>query len=355
MGRRSSRGATENPPGRFERIVYEPDPGAAVDPETGEELPGPQTEVLRDPSRSALAHNDSPDLSFDASLNPYRGCMHACIYCFARPTHEYLGFSAGIDFETKILVKPDLPGLLRRELSARSWQPRVVAVGAVTDPYQPIERTLRITRRCLEVFAEFRNPVGVVTKSALVTRDVDVLSELARDRCAQVFVSITSLDPAIQRAMEPRAAAPSRRLATVEALARAGIPVGVMVAPVVPGLTDHEAPAIVAAAAAAGAGAVGHLMLRLPHGVKELFEAWLERHFPERKDKVLNRVREMRGGTLNDPRFFHRHRGSGVFAEQTHQMFELARRKAGVPSKLPELSTRAFRRPGGSQPSLFEI
>jgi DNA repair photolyase len=321
------------------------------DPEDREPT-APRTELFRDPTRRAFAHNESPDVPFDTSLNPYRGCEHGCVYCFARPSHEYLGLSAGLDFETKLLVKDDLPELVRQELSARRWRPQTVGIGTVTDAYQPVERHLRLTRRCLEVFAEFRNPVSIVTKSALVTRDADLLADLARDRAASVALSITSLDPKLQRALEPRAAAPSRRLAAVRELTAAGIPVSVMVAPVIPGLNDHEALAIVAAAADAGALEVRHLMLRLPHGVKELFTAWLEHHFPERKEKVLRRVREMRGGQLNDPRYRHRHTGHGFFAEQTHALFELACRRAGLPG-MPPLSAAAFRRPGGEQLALL--
>ena len=353
-GRAPHRGAAENPAGRFERIVFDAAPEFAdplPDPEDRRPV-APPTELFRDPSRRAFAHNESPDIPFDTSLNPYRGCEHGCVYCFARPSHEFLGLSAGLDFETKLLVKDDLPRLVREALSARRWRPQVVAIGAVTDAYQPIERRLRLTRRCLEVFAEFRNPISIVTKSALVTRDADLLADLARDRAASVAVSITSLDPKLQQVLEPRAAAPSRRLAAVRKLRAAGIPVSVMVAPVIPGLNDHEAPAIVAAAADAGALAVQHLMLRLPHGVKELFASWLERHFPERKEKVLRRVREMRGGRLNDPRFGHRHTGEGFFAGQTHALFELACRRAGLPG-LPPLSTAAFRRPGGEQLELL--
>jgi DNA repair photolyase len=265
--------------------------------------------------------------------------------CFARPTHEYLGFSAGLDFETKILVKREAPALLRAEIASARWRPQVVALSGVTDCYQPAERRLRITRGCLEVLAEFRNPVAVVTKSELVTRDIDLLAELARDGAAAVYLSITTLDASLQRILEPRAAAPQRRLRAVEALARAGVPVGVMIAPVLPGLTEHEIPRLVEAAAAAGAGSVGHLVLRLPHGLKQLFEDWLSRHFPERREKVLNRIRDLRGGALNDPRFHARQRGSGFFAREIEALVELSRRRAGLAARLPELSTLAFRRP----------
>lgn len=347
------RGAAENPAGRFEPLHYDTSgEHAQPDPEAPEAPPLP-TRFYRDPSRRALAWNQSPDLPFDASLNPYRGCEHGCIYCFARPTHEYLGLSPGLDFESKIFVKDELPQLLRRELAARRWQPQPIAIGGVTDPYQPVERVARITRGCLEVLLEFGNPVGLVTKSALVTRDADLLGEFASFGAAQVCVSVTTLDRQLHRALEPRSAAPSRRLAAIEGLAKAGVPVGVLIAPVVPGLNDHEIPAIVEAVARAGARSVRHIMLKLPHGVKDLFATWLERHYPERKQKVLNRVRAMRGGRLNDPRFHARQRGEGIFAEQTHALVELACRRAGVDASLPPLSTARFRRPGGEQLALL--
>ena len=355
LGAFKGRGAAENPGNRFERLRYEVDPDFAEAEAAGGEAPGAlPTLYFRDPSRRALSSNQSPDLPFDTGLNPYRGCEHGCVYCYARPTHEYLGFSAGLDFETRILVKEDLPDLLRRELAAPRWRPQVVAIGTVTDAYQPIERRLELTRRCLEVFAEFRNPVSVVTKSELVVRDADLLGELARVGAASVSVSITSLDRSLHRAMEPRAAAPARRLAAIEALAKAGIPVGVLVAPVIPGLNDHEIPAIIAAAAGAGAVGAGHVMLRLPYGLGPLFEAWLDRHLPERKAKVLGLVRAMRGGRLNDPRFHARQRGEGPHAAQIHALFELARRRAGLLERGPELSTAAFRRPAGPQLALFD-
>jgi DNA repair photolyase len=274
--------------------------------------------------------------------------------CYARPTHEYLGFSAGLDFETKILVKEDAPELLRRELASPRWQPRPVAVCGVTDAYQPVERRLRLTRRCLEVFAEFRNPVTVVTKSRLVTRDADLLAELARFDAAAVYVSITTLDAELARNMEPRATAPAGRLAAVEELARAGVPVGVFVAPVIPGLTDHELPAILRAAAAAGARHAGFVLLRLPHSVADLFDDWLRRHYPDRREKVLGRLRDMRGGALNDARFGWRMRGWGPLAEQVRALFALGCRRAGLSRDFPALSAAAFRRPGGTQGLLFE-
>jgi DNA repair photolyase len=273
--------------------------------------------------------------------------------CYARPTHEYFGLSAGLDFETRIFVKQDAPGLLRAELASRAWQPQLVALSGVTDPYQPVERKLRLTRACLEVLAEFRNPTGIVTKSGLVARDADVLQELARHQAVSATLSITTLDPELARVLEPRAAQPRARLAALEALARAGVPVGVNVAPVIPGLNDHEIPAIVAAAAAAGAGWAAYILLRLPHGVKELFERWLEDHRPERKRRVLAQIRETRGGKLSDPRFGSRMRGEGLYAEQIRELVELARRRAGLRQRGPELSSAAFRRPGGDQLTLF--
>jgi DNA repair photolyase len=266
--------------------------------------------------------------------------------CYARPFHEYLGFSAGLDFETKILVKPEAPELLRRELMAPSWEPQLVMLSGVTDCYQPAERRLGITRRCLEVLAELRNPAAVITKNRLVTRDIDLLGELARYQAAAVTLSITTLDPDLARRMEPRASSPRDRLAAVAELAAAGIPVGVNVAPVIPALTDHELPAILAAAKEAGAGWAKYLIVRLPFAVKDLFQEWLAEHFPERKEKVLARLRDLRDGKLNDPRFGKRHTGEGPFAEQLRALYETTCRRLDLPTRGPELSAAAFRRPG---------
>jgi DNA repair photolyase len=286
-----------------------------------------------------------PDVGFEYSINPYRGCEHGCIYCYARPTHEYLGFSAGLDFETRILVKLDAPRLLRKELSSPKWRPQTISISGVTDCYQPVERTLKVTRGCLEVLAEFRNPTGIVTKSHLVTRDIDVLRELARHDAALVFLSVTTLDAELSAKMEPRAAAPERRLDTIRELSRAGIPCGVMVAPLIPGLTDHEMPAILRAAAGAGAVTCGYVPLRMPGAVAPLFEDWLERHYPDRKHKVLNRIRSLRGGKLNDANFHSRMRGHGAFSEQFQAMFEISKRRAGLDRDCPPLSSDAFRIP----------
>jgi DNA repair photolyase len=347
-------GPRANPPNRFERVHVADMPELGFAPGPDDPPEDPRTELLVDPSRSVVASNDSPDLGFRASVNPYRGCQHACTYCYARPTHEYLGYSAGLDFQTKILVKPRAGELLRKQLMSPAWKPQVVALSGVTDPYQPAERRLRITRGCLEVLAEFRNPVVIVTKGFLVTRDLDLLAELARVNAASVMLSITTLDPELQRKMEPLASPPTKRLAAIDALARAGVPVGVMTAPVIPGLTDHELPAILQAAANAGASSAGLVVLRLPHGVKELFSDWLAQHYPERREKVLNRLRALHGGALYDARFAHRQRGSGEFAEQIQALFELGLRRARLARRSAELSTAAFRRPGvADQLSLF--
>jgi DNA repair photolyase len=342
------RGASTNLANRFERLHYEPDPDAPP-----EERPAPATQFYRDTTRSVITVNDSPDVGFQASINPYRGCEHGCIYCYARPFHEYLGLSAGLDFETKIMVKEDAPVLLRKELSSPRWEPQVLGVSGVTDPYQPVERRLHLTRRCLEVLAQFRNPVCVITKNHLVTRDRDFLAELARHQAADVFVSITTLDASLARDMEPRASAPAGRLAAIRELTAAGVPVGVLVAPVIPGLTDHEIPAILAAARREGARFAGHVVLRLPHGVEALFQRWLQERFPEKKDKVLSRIRAVRGGRLNDARFIARMRGEGEIADAIHAMFDLASRKLGLDGR-PELCPAAFRRPEDTPLQLFE-
>ncbi len=343
------RGAASNPKNRFERIEVEPEPEGSDAEESR-----PETVYLRDASRSLITRNDSPDIGFDASINPYRGCSHGCVYCFSRPNHEYLGFSAGLEFESRILVKENAPELLYGELSSPHWIPQVIAMSVATDCYQPIEKKLRLTRRCLEVLVEFRNPVAVVTKNHLVTRDIDLLSELVYYEAAVVMVSLTTLDDELRRVMEPRTSRPARRIAAIEALSRAGIPVGVMVAPVIPGLTDHEMPALLSAAAEAGASFAAYTPVRLPYAVAPLFEDWLERRFPERKEKVLNRIRAMRGGKLNDPRFGARMRGEGIFAEQIAQLFSISCRRAGIGTRRSaKLSTAAFRR-AGPQPTLFD-
>jgi DNA repair photolyase len=349
-GQLRGRGATANPPNRFDRLVYVPEPEALED-----ESPAPRTQFLRDVSQSIIAYNDSPDVGFDASINPYRGCEHGCIYCYARPTHEYLGFSAGLDFETKILVKEDAPALLRKELSSPHWKPQVIGVSGVTDAYQPVESRLKLTRQCLEVLVDFRNPVVIITKNHLVTRDLDLLKELAEFNAAKVLLSVTTLDPNLARVMEPRTSTPERRLAAIQAVAEAGVPVGVLAAPVVPGLTDHETESIIKAAAAAGATSAGYVVLRLPYAVKDLFQQWLSEHFPDRKKKILSHITDLRSGKLNDSDFKTRMKGQGVYADQIKSMFTLACRRAGIAAIREPLSTDSFRRPPGEQPSLFEI
>lgn len=349
------RGAQSNPDGRFSRLRYEAD-GDAVDAaleEAGGELPGPLTQFIPDATQTILAHNDSPDIGFDTSLNPYRGCEHGCVYCYARPTHEFLGYGAGHDFESKIVVKERAPELLRRELGNPRWQPRVIAYSGVTDCYQPAERRLELTRRCLQVCAEYRNPVAVITKNHLVTRDADVLADLARHQAAGVYLSVTTLDVELAKRLEPRASPPSRRLAAVRALAAAGVPVGVLVAPIIPGLTDHEGPAILAAAAEAGASYVGWTVLRLPYGVSSLFEEWLGTHYPLKKEKVLALIRGMRGGKLNDKEFGSRMRGEGRYVEGVWMLLRMSARRLGLSTRGPALSTASFRRAGGTQLDLF--
>lgn len=343
------RGKAANPKNRFATLSYAPDPDG-----TKSETPSPQTQFFHDTTRSIITHNSSPDIGFDYSINPYRGCEHGCIYCYARPTHEYLGFSAGLDFETKILAKMDAPTLLRKELASPKWVPQVIAMSGVTDCYQPIERHLKLTRGCLEVLAEFRNPVCIVTKNRLVTRDIDILGQLARYNAVSAMISITTLDDTLRRKLEPRASHPEHRLKAIQTLSQAGIPVGAIVAPIIAGLNDAEIPAIIKAAVQAGAQRAGYTQLRLPYGVAPLFEQWLDEHVPTKKDKILNRVRAMRGGQLNVSEFGKRMRGEGIFAEQIASLFKLACRKAGLANTSPALSTDAFRRPAGPQLTLFD-
>jgi DNA repair photolyase len=349
------RGAADNPPNRFEKMHVEDDfEHFEGNTEFLEELGKTKTEYLLDTSRSIISTNDSPDVGFTHSLNAYRGCSHGCIYCYARPGHEFLGMSAGLDFETRIMVKPDAPQLLREALSSPKWVPTPVHMSGVTDCYQPIERKLELTRGCLKVFTEFRNPTGIITKNHLVTRDIDLLKELAAINAAMVLVSITTLDSNLTRVMEPRTSVPARRLAAVEALSNAGIPVGVLMAPIIPGLTDHEIPAVIKAAADAGAIDVAYTMLRLPFVLAPMFENWLMRHFPDRKEKVLNRIRSLRDGKLNDPNFGSRMRGQGIWADQVKTMFATAKRIAGLDEqKMPKLSTESFRNAGQKQMILW--
>lgn len=337
------RGAAHNPANRFEPLHVE------FDPEEEAEPGKPPMRFLRDGTESIITRNNSPDVGFTASLNPYRGCEHGCIYCYARPTHEFLGFSAGLDFESRIMVKENAAALLRRELSARKWQPQVLAMSGVTDPYQPVERKLRITRGCLEILAAFKNPVSIITKNHLVTRDADLLGAMAGERLASVNISVTSLNPDLTAILEPRTARPELRLRAIRTLADAGVPVNVMVAPIIPGLTDEEVPAILDAAAEAGARTAAFTIVRLPLAVAPLFEDWLARHFPSRKKKILDRIRSLRGGKLNDSNFGSRMRGEGIFAQQIRQLFKVSARRAGLDQPGPELRTDLFRVPGRPQ------
>ena len=300
-----------------------------------------------------VSRNQSPDIPFDRSLNPYRGCEHGCSYCYARPSHEYLGYSAGLDFETRIVAKFEAPELLRQELSKKSWEPRHLVMSGVTDPYQPVERKLEITRGCLKVLADFGQPVSIITKNYLVTRDLDHLRRLAVVGAVAVQISVTSLEAELAGVLEPRASAPHRRLKAISELGQAGVPVGVMIGPVIPGLNDHELPAILKAAAEAGAQWARYIPLRLPLAVAPLFVSWLERHRPHTKDKVLRLVRELRGGKLNDSRFHLRFQGQGEVARLLRQLFQAGLRKCGLTEEAPELSSRAFRIPGPQQMELF--
>lgn len=338
-----SRGAADNPPNRFERLMVEWD-----------EPPdrNPRTQFLRESARSIISRNDSPDISFSASLNPYRGCEHGCPYCYARPYHEYLGFSSGLDFETRIIVKENAAELLRGELGSPHWTPEVLAMSSVTDCYQPVEKRLGITRQCLQVLADFRNPVGIITKNHLVTRDIDILAGMAAEDLCSAHITMTSLDPELSRRMEPRASLPAHRLDAIARLAQAGIPTGVLIAPVIPGLNDHEIPGILKAAREAGAVRASYSIIRLPHAVKEIFAAWLDEHVPGSAEKILERIRDLRGGALHSPRFGERMRGSGFWSDQIQALFSRCRAREEYAEGHSDYNVSAFRRPPAPQLSL---
>ncbi|MEM6635107.1 MAG: PA0069 family radical SAM protein [Pseudomonadota bacterium] len=350
--RSRGRGTETNRVGRFETFskVAESD-GWDLE----EDLPPLRTEVQIERPRKIITRNQSPDISFDRSINPYRGCEHGCVYCFARPSHGYLGLSAGLDFESRLFAKPDAPERLAEELSRPKYRVAPIAIGTNTDAYQPIEKDMGIMRAVLEVLRDFRHPVTIATKGALIARDIDILAELAMDRLVQVGVSVTTLDPGLARRLEPRVPVPSRRLDTIGALAEAGIPVRVMASPMIPGLNDHELEAILAAAQSAGATAASWILLRLPFEVSELFVEWLDTHAPDRKSKVLARVREAHGGKIYDARWGHRMRGEGNYAAMISHRFKLALRRLGLAEELPELRTDLFRVPArpGDQLRLF--
>lgn len=347
------RGSLGNAAGRFEKQSShaEDDGWGSLDAE----LPPPATETIVDSSRSLITYNQSPDIPFDRSINPYRGCEHGCIYCFARPSHAYLGYSAGLDFETKILIKPDAARLLREELGRRNYRCAPLALGTNTDPYQPLERRQRIMRQILEVLAETRHPVSIVTKSALVERDLDILAPMAEQGLASVYLSITTLDRALARNLEPRAAAPQRRLEALARLRQAGVPAGVMVAPLIPVLTDPELEDIVSAAHTAGALSAEYILLRLPLEVADLFEEWLQRHYPLKAEHVMNRMRDSHGGKAYNAAFHQRQRGSGTYTDLLGQRFRLICRKLGLNNGLPPLRTDLFRKPEAGGQMSFDF
>jgi DNA repair photolyase len=345
------RGTALRPQNRFETTSLE-----AFDDgwDTGEMpvLPVVQTEFIDDRSKSILSKNDSPDLGFSYSVNVYRGCEHGCAYCYARPTHEYLGFNAGIDFESKIMVKHDAPKLLREAFDKRSWEPQIIVMSGNTDCYQPAERDFGITRKMLEVFLEYRNPVGIITKNALIMRDKDILSEMAKLNIVSVFFSITSLDRDLARKLEPRTSTPERRLAAMRALTDAGVPTGVMIGPVIPGLNDEEVPAILGAARDAGANSAGFNMLRLPQAVRPIFEEWLHTNVPLEAKKVIARILMTRDGKMNDAEFGSRMRGTGGYAKFVKEMFDKTCKRLGLNEDRYRVTTKHFRRPG--EQTLFD-
>ena len=350
--RRKGRAALSNAENRFERLVHE----AVSDGwDRDEDLPPLRTEVTEEVPRRVITRNSSPDLSFDRSINPYRGCEHGCIYCFARPSHAWLGLSPGLDFETRLVARPAAPEALRRELRAPSYRPEVIAIGTNTDPYQPVEKDRGIMRQVLGVLAECGHPVAIVTKGTLIERDIDLLAPMAARGLVRVGLSVTTLDAGVSRAMEPRVPAPARRLRTIARLSEAGIPVRVMVSPVVPALTDHELEAILAAAREAGAVAASSIVLRLPREVAGLFREWVEEAFPDRAARIMGRVRELHGGKEYDPAFGTRMTGQGEWAKVMRQRFDLACRRLGLAQRLPPLRTDLFRPPPapGDQLDLF--
>ncbi|SEK98621.1 DNA repair photolyase [Roseovarius nanhaiticus] len=348
---RPARGAVSNDAGRFERHArrYEAD-GWEV-----QEAAPLRTQTTLEVPRRVISYNRSPDLPFDRSINPYRGCEHGCIYCFARPTHAWLGLSAGLDFETRLVARPEAPDVLARELRHRAYTPRTIAIGTNTDPYQPIEKVHGIMRKCLEVLRDFRHPVAIVTKGTLIERDIDILSDMARQGLVRVGISVTSLDADLSRKLEPRAPTPHRRLATIRALSEAGIEVRLMTSPIIPGLTDHEVEALLKAGRDAGAIAASWVMLRLPLEVAPLFREWLETHYPDRAARVMGHVRGMQGGKDYDSTFGTRMRGTGPYAEMIAQRFEAGLRRYGHARKLPDLRCDRFKAPAraGDQMSLF--
>jgi len=347
VGNVRGRGAGLNPGNRFEDVRLHV-LGETLDERLAESPEGVQvrTKILDDSTRSIINAVDSPDLSFKWTVNPYRGCEHGCIYCYARPGHEYLGLSSGLDFETTIIAKQQAPVLLRKELAAGSWKGESIVMSGVTDCYQPIERDLRITRACLAVCLEFRQSVSIITKNSLVLRDLDLIKALHELGLISVALSITTLDPTLARIMEPRASVPKERLRALRELAACGVPTTVMTAPIIPAINDHEIPAILAAASAEGARSAGYVLLRLPYQIKALYEDWLRRHFPERAEKALSLLRSTRGGNLYDATPHHRMKGTGPYAEQIRATFKTFAKRHGLDNPRTPLNTGAFRRPG---------
>lgn len=352
ISKRKGRGAASNDAGRFEQFKTEiTDDGWDLP----EDLPPLRTEVSDEIARTLITYNKSPDLPFDRSINPYRGCEHGCVYCFARPTHAYLGLSPGLDFETRLIARPNAADVLRRELSARSYKVATIALGTNTDPYQPIDKNRGITRACLQALSDFQHPVGIVTKGALIERDLDILAPMARKNLVRVGVSLTTLDARLSRKMEPRAPSPLRRLQMIRRLTEVGVPVRVMTSPVVPGLTDHELENLLEAGRDAGADAASWIMLRLPREVSGLWQEWLDQHEPGRAAKVMARLREMHGGRDYDPRWGHRMRGEGTYAQMIAQRFKATCKRLELAIRTQPLTTALFAPPPqpGDQLSLF--
>lgn len=337
------RGTGIDPQNRFERLRWEDDPDAARDEQ--DPLRVLPTEVYLDDSKSVVSENDSPDVPFRFSLNPYRGCEHGCTYCYARPSHEFLGWTAGLDFERRIMAKTDAARLLKDFLRRPSYRCEPITLSGVTDPYQPIERKLRITRACLEVMLDCGQPVELISKGRLIRRDLDLFAEFARRNLVGASISVTTLDERLQHSMEPRASRPTDRLETIRQLSEVGVPVRILVAPLIPGLTDSEVPAILEAARAAGAKAAGYVLLRLPFAVKDVFLDWLARAYPAQRDKILGRLRQTRGGKLYDATFRSRQRGTGRIAEEIGKLFDLFKRKFGLDRPIPPLDCEQFQRP----------
>ena len=348
------RGTNINPPNRFEKLHIEETEDLYderdYEPGTDRKI---ETVFYKDHSKSAIAKNNSPDIPFDYSFNPYRGCEHGCVYCYARPTHEYLGFSLGTDFETKIMVKENGPMLLKKEFEKKSYEPKLIIISGDTDPYQPIERKLKITREALKVCLEYRNPVGVITKNSLIIRDIDILSEMAKLDLVSATISITTLNKELASIMEPRTATPERKLQAIEKLSEAGIPVNVNLAPIIPGLNDEEIPEILKQASQRGAISAAYILLRLPYSIKDLFINWLEREFPDRKEKILNKIREMRGGKLNVSDFGKRFKSQGEQASAIKELFYISCSKYHLNERDFDLTTAQFKRPSGKQMELF--